>query len=140
MRILLDTNILVAGLLSPRGVPGRLVRAWLRGGFELVTSREQLDELARVLSYERIAARIDPVQARDFLENIDVLAVLATDLPLLELSPDPPDNVILATAVAGRADAVVSGDRAGVLALGEVEGIPILAAREALERLGLAGE
>ena len=54
MRILLDTNIIVAGFLSPKGPPGRLVRAWLQGRFELVTSQEQLDELARVLGYQRL--------------------------------------------------------------------------------------
>ena len=140
MRILLDTNIVVAGFLSPKGPPGRLVRAWLQGRFELVTSQEQLDELARVLGYKHLRGRIDPVQAREFLENVDVLAVMATDLPTMELSPDPADNVILATAVAGRAEAVVSGDKAGALELGEVEGIPIMTAREALERLGMVEE
>ncbi len=140
MRILLDTNIIVAGFLSPKGPPGRLVRAWLQGRFELVTSQQQLDELARVLAYEHLRSRIDPVQAQEFLENVDVLAVMATDLPTIELSPDPADNVILATAVAGQAELVVSGDKADVLELGEVEGIPIMTARAALERLGMVEE
>ena len=140
MRILLDTNILVAGLLTPKGPPGQLVRAWLQGRFTLVTSAEQLGELARVFRYPRLAKRIDSVQARDFLENIEVLAVVATDLPTITRSPDPADNVILATAVAGEAEAVVSGDKAHVVALGEVEGIPILTAREALEFLRMADE
>lgn len=140
MRILLDTNVVVAGLLSPKGPPGGLVRAWLRGGFELVTSREQLHELARVLSYERIRTRLDDEQAQGFLNNVDALAVIATNLPDIEVSPDPEDNVILATAVAGGADLIVSGDRAGMLELQSVEGIPIVSARAAFERLGLQAE
>jgi len=140
VRILLDTNIVVAGFLSSKGPPGRLVRAWLQGRFELVTSQQQLDELARVLAYEHLSSRIDPVQAQEFLENVDVLAVMATDLPTIELSPDPADDVILATAVAGQAELVVSGDKADVLGLGEVEGIPIMTARAALERLGMVEE
>ena len=140
MRILLDTNIVVAGFLSPKGPPGRLIRAWLRGRFDLVTSQEQLDELARVLGYKHLKSRIDPVQAQEFLENVDVLAVMATNLPTIALSPDPADNVILATAVAGEAEAVVSGDKVGVLDLREVEGIRIMTARDALEYLGMVEE
>ena len=140
MRLLLDTNILVSGLLSSKGPPGKLVRAWLDLRFELVTSEEQIDELRRVLAYERLQPYIHPEQARDFVENLEVLAIVATDLPTLEVSPDPDDDVILATAVAGDADAVVSGDKGDVLALGEVEGIPIVTAREAVERLGLEEE
>ena len=137
MRLLLDTNIIVSGLLSPKGAPGKLVRAWLDGRFELVTSEEQLDELRRVLEYEHLKPLIKPAQARDFVENVDALAIMAVDLPALEVSPDPDDNVILATAVAGDAEAVVSGDKGDMLSLGEVEGIPIITAREAVERLGL---
>ncbi len=137
MRLLLDTNIIVSGLLSPKGAPGKLVRAWLDGRFELVTSEEQLDELRRVLGYEHLKPLISPAQARDFVENVDALAIVAVDLPTLDVSPDQDDNVILATAVAGDAEAVVSGDKRDVLALGGVEGIPIITAREAVERLGL---
>ncbi len=137
MRLLLDTNIVVSGLLSPKGAPGRLVRAWLDGRYDLITSEEQLDELRRVLGYEHLKPLINPAQARDFVENVNALAIVAVDLPTLDVSPDPDDNVILATAVAGDAEAVVSGDKGDVLSLGEVEGIPIITARQAVERLGL---
>ena len=137
MRLLLDTNIIVSGLLSSKGPPGKLLRAWLDGRFELVTSQEQIGELRRVLGYERLKPYIHPEQAHDFVENLEVLAIMAVPLPMLRLSPDPDDNVILATAVAGKADAVVSGDKADVLALGQVEGIPIITAREAIDRLRL---
>ena len=139
MRILLDTNIIVAGFLSPTGPPGVLLLAWLQGRFRLVTSQAQLDELARVLTYDRIRERIHPVQAREFVENVEVLGVLVSDLPVLELSPDPPDNVILATAVAGEAELIVSGDKGHVLELREVEGIPVVTATDAVRHLGLSG-
>jgi len=138
VRILLDTNILVAGLLTPKGPPGQLLSAWLQGTFTRVTSEAQLDELARVLSYPRLAERIDTIQAQDILENIEVLAVMAADLPTISQSPDPADNVILATAVAGEADAMISGEKAHVLVLGAIEDISIMTARAALEYLGIA--
>ncbi len=56
----------------------------------------------------------------------------------MDISPDPKDNPILAAALAGKADLIVSGDKKHVLALGAVEGIPIVTARDALDRLGNA--
>ena len=53
----------------------------------------------------------------------------------MSLSPDPKDNPILAAAMAGKADLIVSGDKKHMLALGEVENIPIVTARDALDRL-----
>ena len=114
--------------------------AWLDLRFELVTSAEQVDELRRVLAYEKLRPYISPEQARDFVENIEVAASMATNLPTLRASPDRDDNVILATAVAGEADAVVSGDKRDMVALGDVEGIPIITARQAVERLRLEPE
>lgn len=113
-----------------------MLRAWLGGRFELVTSREQLAELARVLDYPRLRSRVLPEQKHDFLNHIEALADLAVDLPTLDVSPDPSDNVILAAAVAGRAHLVVSGDFAGMLALKDVRGVPIVSVSEALRRLG----
>ena len=59
------------------------------------------------------------------------------DLPEVNVSPDSKDSPILATAVAvaGGADLVVSGGKGDMLALGNVEGIPIVTAREAVGRL-----
>ncbi len=135
MRILLDTNIIISGLLSAKGPPGILVRAWLRGHFDLVTSQQQLNELTRVLSYDHLKNRIHPLLAQEVLGNIDVRAIIATDLPTVDASPDPDDNAILATAIAGEADLIISGDRPGILNLGAIEGIPTTTARDALNRL-----
>lgn len=137
MRLLLDTNILVSGLISPNGAPGRLVRAWLDDRFELVTAVEQIDELRRVVAHGHLAPYISAGQSRDLVENIDVKAIVVSALPVLDVSPDPDDNRILAIAVAGDVDAIVSGDKSDVLALGDVQGIPVITAREAVSRLGL---
>ena len=61
--------------------------------------------------------------------------MVMADLPEVNVSPDSKDNPILATAVAGEADLLVSGDKGDMLALGNVEGIPIVTAREAIGRL-----
>lgn len=140
MRILLDTNILISGLISRKGPPGILLRAWLfEFRFELVSSEEQIAELRRALGYEHLQRVIEPGQARDVVDNLDSRAIVATALPTLDVSPDPDDNVILATAIAGEADLVVTGDKHDMLFLGDVQGIPIITARDAIDRLEADG-
>jgi predicted nucleic acid-binding protein len=66
------------------------------------------------------------------LTGITTYAISVTSLPIVSYSPDPDDNIILATAIAGRADYLVSGDKSDLLALKKVEDIPIITARQAL--------
>ncbi|SFF97146.1 putative toxin-antitoxin system toxin component, PIN family [Novosphingobium sp. CF614] len=135
MRLVLDTNILVSALISASGPPGQLLAAVRDRRVILVTSEEQLAELRDVLSRPRLRPYIRSADAEDLLATIDAIAVMAHDLPEIALSPDPKDNPILATAVAGEADFLVSGDKADVLALGSVRGIEIVTAANALRRL-----
>lgn len=138
MRGVLDTNVLVGALITKGTPPDRLYQAWLRGVFELVMSSAQVAEVADVLARPRMRQYVDPDEAAAILENIDTRATILDAAPNLDLSPDPKDNPILAAAIAGRADFIVSGDKKHMLALGEVEGIPIVTARDALNRLGRA--
>ena len=90
------------------------------------------------MNYSHIRQRITRSQASVLLETIDVNAVLVWELPTVDYSPDPDDNVIIATAIAGGADMIVSGDKRDMLALAEVEGIPIVSARDAVKLLSIA--
>ena len=135
MRIILDTNILIGALITKGTPPDRLYRAWLRGELELVTSAVQLAELADVLARPRLQKFLDADEASAIVENIGTRALILDDPPGVDLSPDPKDNPILAAAIAGRVDLIVSGDKKHMLALREVEGIPVVTAREALVRL-----
>ena len=135
MRVVLDTNILIGALITKGTPPDRLYQAWLRNEIELVTSFPQLAELVDVLSRPRLHRFFDPNEAAAIVENIATRALVLAELPLVDLSPDPEDNPILATAIAAKADLIVSGDQRHMLSLGEVEGIPVVTAREALERI-----
>lgn len=135
MRIVLDSNIIISGLLSETGPPGLLLKLWLEGKFELSTSKAQLDKLSRAFEYKKIRERIHSDQAADFLGHVDALAVVIDSLPTVDLSPDPNDNAILAIAVKSQVDFIVSGDKTDLLSLKKVEGIPIITARQALNRL-----
>ena len=65
--------------------------------------------------------------------DIRLRALVVRDMPIPRRSPDPKDDAILAAVVAGDAELVVSGDKPGILALREVEGIPICTPHEALQ-------
>lgn len=135
MRIVLDTNILISALITTGTPPDQLYEAWRQEQFELVTSRGQVEELTRVIRYGRLQPYLDDSRVSLLLETIGNAALVLDRLPDISTSSDSADNVILATAIAGHADLIVSGDKRHLLSLKEVEGIPIVTAREALERL-----
>ena len=135
MRVVLDTNVLVSALLSSAGPPGQLLSAVKRGDLALVTSEYQLDELREVLGREKLRRYIRPDEARDLIDNLETTGSLVRELPECDLSPDPADNPIPATAIAGNADLIVSGDKADMLALGHADDIEIVDPTKALARL-----
>jgi len=59
IRAVLDANVLVSGLISKKGTPGRLIDAWLEDLFQLCVSPQIMDELTRVLRYPRIMKRLE---------------------------------------------------------------------------------
>jgi putative PIN family toxin of toxin-antitoxin system len=135
VRIVLDTNILVPALITKGTPPDLLYQAWEPGSFQLVTSSAQLNELERVFAYKKLRALITRDEAEALLETIGAAALVVAELPEIDLSTDSDDNVILATAIAGEVDLLVTGDRSGLLALQSVRGIPIVTPRAAVERI-----
>lgn len=139
MRIVLDTNLLVSGVISSGGLPRRLLDAAKAGEFELCTSETLLAELLEVLSRAKFATRLSqagltPEGIVDDLRRIAVVVPTpATPPPVV--STDPDDDHVIAAAVAGAADLIASGDKRDLLPLGNHLGIPIVSAREAVERM-----
>jgi putative PIN family toxin of toxin-antitoxin system len=121
-----DTNILVSALLVETSQPARLVELWRRGSFQLVTSAPQLEELARVTRYEKLRYRLVPALTGRLVNDLRDVAVLADRLPRIEASPDPFDNYLLATAIAGSADFLVTGDKLHLLSLRRYRGVKII--------------
>lgn len=113
MRVVLDTNVFVSGLLFPQGTLGRIVAAWRAGEFDLVLSEPILDEITRVLAYPKINRRIGWDRAK--VERY--VALLRFEAELVDVQgstarvpKDANDNPILATLLASRADVLVTGD------------------------------
>jgi putative PIN family toxin of toxin-antitoxin system len=112
LRTIVDTNLFVSGLISPLGPPGQLLDAWHAGWFELCLSDSQLAELTDVLSRPKIVwdARITPQALADLMTGLSlatrVVASPSIPIPLR----DPKDEHILAAALGGNADYLVTGD------------------------------
>jgi len=111
MRLILDTNILLSALLSPRGDPAKLRAAWERKQFTLVVSNELLAELRSVLSRPFFRARVRQSDAELLLTGLHDLALLYPNPPPSSRAPDPKDSFLLALAAASEADFLVTGDK-----------------------------
>ena len=127
-RVLLDTNVLVSSVLVRHGGPARIIQAWSRRQFLLITSQALMDEVRRTLGYARIRRKYhvtdEMVSALiDVLER-DALVVGGMANVAGALPEDPDDEAVLAAAVDGRADVIVSAD-SHLLKIEMFEGIPI---------------
>ena len=130
MKVVFDTNILVSALVFPGGRGEAALRRIIEEQDQLVISKPILDELLGVL-------------ARKFSRDAEELAHVAVFLSGLALSVRPrrklqvvndePDNRILECALAGHAEAIVTGDHA-LLSLREYRGVRIISLREYLMR------
>lgn len=113
MRVVLDTNVFISGLLVPTSVPGQIIAALRRGDFRLVTSEAMLTELGAVLAYPKLHQRIrwDTASIARYVTLLRFEAdVVTIDHETPEVPRDATDTTVLRTFLAGGADFLVSGD------------------------------
>lgn len=110
MRIVLDTNVLVAGLLTPFGPPGEMVRLVSSGAVTLCLDARVLCEYAEVLRRPKFGFEEDAVAA--LLDYIEYRGHMIASLPLPEALPDPDDEPFLEIALASGAEFLVTGNLA----------------------------
>jgi len=117
MRLVLDTNVLVSGLLYPGGPPSRLVRAWRAGAFDLVISDFVIEELTRIWAHLAQRLKASPNDLADFIDTIALRAeLLRIDAAMVTQAStaglrDPNDLPVLALLIGSGADYLVSGDK-----------------------------
>jgi len=108
VRIVLDTNVLVAGLLSPFGLPGEIVRMVSAGALTLCTDARILSEYGEVLRRPKFGfAEDDLATLRDALRG---QGCAVASVPLPRALPDSGDEPFLEVALAGGASCVVTGN------------------------------
>jgi len=129
-RVVLDTNVVVSALLFHAGSLAWLRGAWRSGAIRPLAGRATTAELIRVLAYPKFrltAAEREELLA-DWLPWCETVRVPEPP-PAVPACRDPFDRMFLELALAGRADALVTGDN-DLLTLAEAFPVPILTAEE----------
>ena len=141
MRVLLDSNILISYLLKPQADNPivQVVRTAVAREFELLLPKELLEEVGHVVRSKKHL--IKRITAKDLEELVDILSLSAVEMPEIigdipALTRDPKDDYLLAHAVVGEADYLVTGDE-DLLVLKEVEGVKIVKASQFWEIMEL---
>jgi len=137
MRIVLDTNVLVSGLLNPYGAPGQIARMAAMGEIALCFDARILSEYRDVLVRPRFGFRAEHVGA--LLEQIRVAGVSSATHALTSQLPDRDDEAFLEVAIASAAEYLVTGNtrhfpvrlRSGVRVVSPVEFVEICRTKQA---------
>ncbi len=108
MKIVLDTNVLVAGLLSPFGPCGDIMRMISSGNLTLCVDARVLSEYHEVL--KRPKFDFDPDKVASVLDYIEHGSWGVSSVPLSASLPDPDDEPFLEIAISGNADYLVTGN------------------------------
>ncbi|MGE5579561.1 MAG: putative toxin-antitoxin system toxin component, PIN family [Bacillota bacterium] len=137
MRVVVDTNVLISGLISALGPPAIVVDAWLEGTFEVAVSPPIITEYLAVFLRPKFDGAGSPDVRRETVEQMIALPntiVVVPEARSSRISEDPSDNQLPDCAKSAGADLIVSGDQ-HLLSLGIFEGIPIMNPRQFVELL-----
>lgn len=135
IRAVLDTNLFVSALISPLGIPAQLLDLWRAERFLPLISEPILVEIERVLSQPRLRRGYGLTVARieALIMGLRRFALLTSgELEVTGVARDPDDDKLLACALEGNADYLVTGDH-DLLDLGSYQGIPIITAAAFLQ-------
>jgi putative PIN family toxin of toxin-antitoxin system len=128
LRVVFDTNIYISGIFW-KGTPRELLRRAIAGDIELLVSKYILEELKTVLWRD---FEMGPEDIKEILENIVQVSEVVDVKSSLGVVVDKADNKVLACALDGRAEYLVSGDR-HLLDLGTYKKVKVVKASEMME-------
>jgi uncharacterized protein len=133
MRVVIDTNVWLSGLLWG-GLPDQILQQVDSGTIQAIASEAILDELARTLDRPKLQRRLNQLglKAAAIMLAVRQVVIVVKDVPIpVENLRDPKDAMIVAAAIVGKADVIVTGDQ-DLLVLDTVAGIKILTPRDFL--------
>lgn len=108
LRLVVDTNVLVGRLLSPRSVAARAVDLAITEG-RLLVSGATLPELARVLARPKSDRYIGIEDPQEFIRYLATLLEVITVLQRFQACRDPKDDMFLDVVANGQASAIITG-------------------------------
>jgi putative PIN family toxin of toxin-antitoxin system len=134
MKVVLDTNIFLSGWLWG-GTPDLVLKLGENYLIEICASDVLLNELQATLNRNKFCSKLQAldVTVNDLMsgirELVEIYPISPLNLPELR---DANDNIVLATVIAAKAEAIVTGDL-DLLVLQEYQGIPIVTAKDFLD-------
>ena len=132
IRIVLDTNVFLSGVLTPGRAPAQLLELILSGKIKLIISPQIICEIQRVIQYPGIIKLIKKrkLESKELEEALfrimRVAHITSGAVNVQEIAADPSDDMFLACALEGQADFIVSGDH-HLIDLKNYQGIKIMA-------------
>lgn len=132
IKAVIDTNILISGLISPKASPAKIISLWRERKFILVVSEEIIEELKSALFYPKIFKKygLSKSTIGRYLKIIRAFAEMAKPKESVNLIiADTGDNKFLEAALAANVNFIVSGDK-HLLGLKKFRGIKIIKAEE----------
>ena len=136
MRAVIDTSVLVSGLISPQGTTGSVLKALRDGLFTVVYSSETMMEVVEVLGRDKFKLKYH-IQPDDIIALVNLMRLRGEAVYINQRvveCRDPKDDKFLEAALGGNADCIVSGDE-DLLSMNPFRGIPILSPMEFLAKI-----
>lgn len=133
MRLVLDTNVVASAMLCG-GSPRLLLQARRERRVELYTSTPLLAELTDILGRSKFEKKIAAslLTVDQLVDRYAEFALVVRPTPTPRIASDPDDDVVIGTALAAKADLLVTGDRP-LISVSEYQGVRIVGVAEALE-------
>lgn len=133
MRVVVDTNVLVSALLTAGGAPDQVIQLILQGELVPLVDSRVLGEYDEVLCRPRFM--FERSAREDLMRAISSLAEHVVAPPLKVSLPDPDDRMFVEVALAGAADAIVTGNVAHFRPKSGTIAVEVLAPRTVVDRL-----
>lgn len=135
MRIVLDVNVLVSGIATGDTAPAQIMDQWANGAFDLILSNHVFDGVDRAFHKPYWKRRYSDKLIDAYLDHLRSEAVSVPPADSVHgVAEDLEDDLVLATAVAGQANFLVTGDRV-LREIGEYGSVRIVTPREFLDLL-----
>jgi uncharacterized protein len=136
MRVVLDTNVVASAILWG-GTPRLLLQAAREKRVELFTSTAMLAELTDILCRRKFAKKIaaSSLTIDQIVDGYAQLAALVRPVDIARIAPDPDDDVVIGTAIAAKAELLVTGDKP-LLTVAEHQGVRLVSVAQAIAMIG----
>lgn len=139
IRVTLDVNVLASGFPAEAGVPAALIDRWTELAYELIISEHILEGLSRTWRKPYFQHRYSPERVQETITLLRATATVVVPVSTVHgIAKDEEDDLVLATAVAGDARFLVTGDKY-LQGLGTYQDITILSPRQFLDLLAADG-